>query len=108
MDLQQLIEKCNFRHDHFGKLQRVNWSHFARDSHLDCDLENVEELYKVEKCIIEQCLFVYQSIPIIYKKKTSFNTLQYKAMRAFDDIMNDPKNHIRLKMQPGDMVTVKV
>ena len=28
-------------------------------------------------------------------------------MRAFDDIMNDPKNHIRLKMQPGDMVTVK-
>ena len=29
-------------------------------------------------------------------------------MRAFDDIMNDPKNHIKLKMQPGDMVTVKV
>ena len=22
-------------------------------------------------------------------------------MRTFDDIMNDPKNHIRLKMQPG-------
>ena len=28
-------------------------------------------------------------------------------MRFFDDIMNDPHNHIRLKMEPGDMVTVK-
>ena len=28
-------------------------------------------------------------------------------MRFFDDIMNDPDNHIRLKMVPGDMVTVK-
>ena len=35
------------RHDYHGRLTRVNWSHFARDSHLDCDLDNVEELYKV-------------------------------------------------------------
>ena len=56
-------------HDHRGELYRVNWSHFGRDSHLDCDIDNVEELYK--------------------------------AMRTFDDIMNDPKNHIRLKMEPG-------
>ena len=35
------------------------------------------------------------------------SSIFYQAMRAFDDIMNDPKNHIRLKMQPGDMVTVK-
>ena len=56
-------------HDHRGELYRVNWSHFGRDSHLDCDIDNIEELYK--------------------------------AMRTFDDIMNDPKNHIRLKMQPG-------
>ena len=28
-------------------------------------------------------------------------------MRTFDDIMNDPENQIRLKMAPGDMVTVK-
>ena len=56
-------------------MKRINWSHFARDSHLDCDVELVEELYK--------------------------------AMRAFDDIMNDPRNHIRLKMSPGDMITVK-
>ena len=35
------------RHDHHGRLKRVNWSHFARDSHLDCDLDTVEELYKV-------------------------------------------------------------
>ena len=34
-------------HDHHGRLTRVNWSHFARDSHLDCDLDTVEELYKV-------------------------------------------------------------
>ena len=33
--------------------------------------------------------------------------MKCKAMRTFDDIMNDPKNHIRLKMAPGDMVTVK-
>jgi len=75
IQFDKITQKPFLIHDHFGKLQRVNWSHFARDSHLDCDLENVEELYK--------------------------------AMRAFDDIMNDQKNHIRLKMQPGDMVTVK-
>lgn len=23
-------------------------------------------------------------------------------MRTFDDIMNDPKNHIKLKMAPGE------
>ena len=63
------------RHDYHGNMKRINWSHFARDSHLDCDVEQVEELYK--------------------------------AMRAFDDIMNDPRNHIRLKMSPGDMITVK-
>ena len=34
-------------HDYHGRLTRVNWSHFARDSHLDCDLDTVEELYKV-------------------------------------------------------------
>ena len=33
--------------------------------------------------------------------------MECKAMRTFDDIMNDPENHIRLKMAPGDMVTVK-
>ena len=38
------------RHDHHGRLKRVNWSHFARDSHLDCDLDTVEELYKVSAC----------------------------------------------------------
>jgi len=31
----------------------------------------------------------------------------YSAMRSFDDILNAPENHIRLKMQPGDMVTTK-
>merc|ERR1719383_704830 len=31
----------------------------------------------------------------------------YEAMRTFDDILNDENNHIRLKMEPGDMVTVK-
>ena len=30
----------------------------------------------------------------------------YKAMRTFDDLMNREENHIRLKMLPGDMVTV--
>ena len=28
-------------------------------------------------------------------------------MRTFDDLMNSEENHIRLKMKPGDMVTVK-
>ena len=41
------------RHDHHGRLKRVNWSHFARDSHLDCDLDTVEELYKVRAVVIE-------------------------------------------------------
>ena len=31
----------------------------------------------------------------------------YRAMRTFDDLMNAEENHIRLKMKPGDMVTVK-
>ena len=31
----------------------------------------------------------------------------YTAMRCYDDILNDSANHIRLKMQPGDMVTTK-
>ena len=31
----------------------------------------------------------------------------YRAMRTFDDLMNSKENHIRLKMKPGDMVTVK-
>ena len=31
----------------------------------------------------------------------------YRAMRTFDDLMNSEENHIRLKMKPGDMVTVK-
>jgi len=31
----------------------------------------------------------------------------YDAMRSYDDILNDESNHIRLKMQPGDMVTTK-
>ena len=62
-----LFSYCS--HDHRGELYRVNWSHFGRDSHLDCDIDKIDELYK--------------------------------AMRTFDDIMNDPKNHIRLKMQPG-------
>ena len=31
----------------------------------------------------------------------------FKAMRTFDDLMNSEENHIRLKMLPGDMVTVK-
>lgn len=64
-----------FIHNQQGELVRLNWSHFARDSHLDVELDTVEQLYR--------------------------------AMRTFDDLMNDPRNHIRLKMQPGDMVTVK-
>ena len=31
----------------------------------------------------------------------------FNAMRTFDDLMNSDENHIRLKMVPGDMVTVK-
>jgi len=31
----------------------------------------------------------------------------YESMRLFDDTLNNPDFHIRLKMQPGDMVTVK-
>jgi len=62
-------------HNHRGDLSRINWSHFARDSHLDIDIEKVDTLYK--------------------------------AMRTFDDLMNLKENHIRLKMEPGDMVTVK-
>ena len=34
-------------HDYHGRLTRVNWSNFTRDSHLDCDPDTVEELYKV-------------------------------------------------------------
>jgi len=62
-------------HNARGELNRINWSHFARDTHLDVDLEKVEDLFK--------------------------------AMRTFDDLMNSEENHIRLKMLPGDMVTVK-
>jgi len=62
-------------HNARGELSRINWSHFARDNHLDVDLEIVEDLYK--------------------------------AMRTFDDLLNNEENHIRLKMVPGDMVTVK-
>jgi len=62
-------------HNERGELSRINWSHFARDSHLDMDIDKVEDLYA--------------------------------AMRKFDDLMNAEENHIRLKMQPGDMVTVK-
>ena len=61
-------------HNARGELNRINWSHFARDSHLDVDVDKVEDLYK--------------------------------AMRTFDDLMNREENHIRLKMLPGDMVTV--
>merc|ERR1712013_699237 len=62
-------------HNTSGELQRINWSHFARDTHLDVDLDKVDDLYL--------------------------------AMRTFDDLMNNEENHIRLKMAPGDMVTVK-
>jgi len=62
-------------HNTRGELQRINWSHFARDTHLDVDLDKVDDLYL--------------------------------AMRTFDDLMNNEENHIRLKMAPGDMVTVK-
>merc|ERR1740128_251306 len=62
------------RHDVRGKLCRINWGHFQRDSFLDAEIDQVEEIYD--------------------------------AMRSFDDIINDPANHIKLKMQPGDMVTV--
>jgi hypothetical protein len=31
----------------------------------------------------------------------------YTAMRTFDDILNDDKNFIKIKMKPGDMVTLK-
>jgi len=64
-----------FVHNGRGELVRLNWSHFARDSHLDAPIDQVEELYM--------------------------------AMRTFDDLMNAEENHIRLKMKPGDMVTVK-
>merc|ERR1712106_67965 len=62
-------------HNARGELNRINWSHFARDTHLDVDLEKVDDLFQ--------------------------------AMRTFDDLMNSEENHIRLKMLPGDMVTVK-
>lgn len=71
----KIIRKPVFLHDMNGDLTRINWSHFARDSHLDIDIDKVEQLYD--------------------------------AMRTFDDILNDEDNHIRFKMQPGDMVTVK-
>ncbi len=32
--------------DHRGRLARVNWSHFARDSVLDLPVEKVEPLYR--------------------------------------------------------------
>jgi len=70
------INQANiFVHDIRGDLCRINWSHFARDSFLDADIDQVDAIYA--------------------------------AMRAFDDTLNNPENHIRLKMQPGDMVTVK-
>jgi hypothetical protein len=31
----------------------------------------------------------------------------YTAMRTFDDILNDEQNHIKLKMKPGDLVSLK-
>ena len=71
----KLLFISSFSHNARGELSRINWSHFARDSHLDVDLELVEDLYR--------------------------------AMRTFDDLMNSEENHIRLKMVPGDMVTVK-
>ena len=31
----------------------------------------------------------------------------YTAMRTFDDILNDERNHIKIKMKPGDLVSLK-
>jgi hypothetical protein len=31
----------------------------------------------------------------------------YAAMRTFDDLLNDEKNYIKIKMQPGDLVSLK-
>jgi len=75
INFNKIIEKPVFTHNMSGELTRINWSHFARDSHLNVPIDKVEDLYD--------------------------------AMRTFDDILNDEANHIRLKMQPGDMVTVK-
>ena len=81
----QPFKKLICRHNGRGELVRLNWSHFARDSHLDAPIDQVGKLLS--------------------------NLLQveelYRAMRTFDDLMNAEENHIRLKMKPGDMVTVK-
>ncbi len=35
-----------FVHDVKGRLKTINWSHFARDSHMDLNLEEVEPFYE--------------------------------------------------------------
>ena len=36
-----MLKRQIFRHDGRGELIRLNWSHFARDSHLDAPIDQV-------------------------------------------------------------------
>ena len=56
--------------DALGRLKRINWSNFARDSRIDLPLEEVEPLYR--------------------------------AMKEYDDILNDKDVCINYKMKPGE------
>lgn len=40
-------------HDSSGKLVRVNWSHFARDSYMDVHLDDVERVYEAMRAFDE-------------------------------------------------------
>ena len=47
LSANQNDERANFRHNGRGELIRLNWSHFARDSHLDAPIEQVTKVAKV-------------------------------------------------------------
>ena len=53
--LQPVMKMRNqtFRHNGRGELIRLNWSHFARDSHLDAPIEQVAKVTKVHPSQLE-------------------------------------------------------
>ena len=44
-----MLKRQIFRHDGRGELIRLNWSHFARDSHLDAPIDQVIKVHGVPK-----------------------------------------------------------
>eukprot|EP00095_Tigriopus_kingsejongensis_P006085 snap_masked-scaffold712_size108441-processed-gene-0.9 protein:Tk06085 transcript:snap_masked-scaffold712_size108441-processed-gene-0.9-mRNA-1 annotation:"hypothetical protein BRAFLDRAFT_212201" len=62
-------------HDLTGRLERLNWSNFARHTELDLPLDDVRPFYD--------------------------------AMREYEDILHSNECHLKHKMKPGDMITVK-